>query len=46
MSMAHWPFILAAYSLTIMGVGALLLWCWMAMRRAERALDALQEETL
>lgn len=45
MSMAHWPFIMAAYSLTLIGVGGLLIWCWIAMRRAERAVDNLQRDT-
>ena len=33
--MNHWPFIVAAYALTVLGTGALLLWSWSAMRRAE-----------
>jgi len=34
--MNHWPFILAAYGLTIGAIGALILFAWVAMRRAER----------
>ena len=33
--MNHWPFIVAAYALTVAGTGTLLLWSWSAMRRAE-----------
>ncbi|MDQ4088089.1 MAG: heme exporter protein CcmD [Pseudomonadota bacterium] len=33
--MSHWPFILGAYALTIVGVAAVTLWSWAAMRRAE-----------
>jgi hypothetical protein len=35
--MNHWPFIIAAYSLTIGGAGALALFSYLAMRRAERS---------
>ena len=33
--MNHWPFILAAYALTVAGTAATALWSWAAMRRAE-----------
>ena len=33
--MNHWPFIIAAYALTIAGTGLVTLWSWAAMRRAE-----------
>ena len=39
--MNHWPFILAAYALTIVGTAALALASWGAMRRAERAAASL-----
>jgi hypothetical protein len=41
--MNHWPFILAAYAVTVIGVGGLSLLSWLAMRRAERAVDALRD---
>jgi hypothetical protein len=41
--MNHWPFILAAYAVTVIGVGGLSLFSWLAMRRAERAVDALRD---
>lgn len=34
--MNHWPFILAAYGLTIGAIGTLVVTAWLAMRRAER----------
>lgn len=34
--MNHWPFILAAYGLTIGAIVALIVSAWVAMRRAER----------
>lgn len=40
--MNPWPFILAAYALTLTGTIGLALWSWAAMRRAENAADALK----
>jgi hypothetical protein len=34
-----WPFVLAAYALTILGTLALAGWSWFAMRRAEGRRD-------
>ncbi len=42
--MNHWPFILAAYGLTILGTLGVTLWSWLAMRRAEAEADALRRE--
>lgn len=39
--MNHWPFIIGAYALTILGILGLVGWSWSAMRRAERDADAL-----
>lgn len=39
--MNHWPFILAAYALTILSTLALLGGSWRAMRRLERKADEL-----
>lgn len=41
--MNHWPFIIAAYAVTVLAVGGLSLSSWIAMRRAERAADALRD---
>ena len=41
--MNHWPFILAAYAVVVAGVGGLSLASWLAMRNAERAVDALRD---
>lgn len=43
--MNHWPFILAAYGITIGGTVALTVWSHIAMRRAEAAADALRRRT-
>ncbi len=37
--MPHLPFIVAAYTVTLGGLGALLMLSWRRMKRAERALD-------
>jgi len=39
--MNHWPFILAAYGIAIGGTLAIAVWSYAAMRRAEKAADAL-----
>ncbi len=41
--MSHWPFILAAYALTLLGTAGLTLWSWSAMRRAEAEAEALRQ---
>jgi hypothetical protein len=38
----HWPFILAAYGVTLLGIGGLALASWLGMRRAEAAADSLK----
>ena len=42
--MNHWPFILAAYGLTVAGALALVLASWAAMRRAERQAERIGRE--
>ena len=39
--MSHWPFVIAAYAVTIGGVGGLVVWATASMRRAEGRLDRL-----
>lgn len=39
--MNHWPFIIAAYALTLAATLGLLGWSFVAMRRAEKAAEAL-----
>ena len=39
--MNPWPFVIAAYALALGGTAALVLWSWLAMRRAEADADAL-----
>ncbi len=42
--MNHWPFIIAAYGITIVGTLAVTWASWSAMRRAEREAEALRRE--
>lgn len=42
--MNHWPFIIAAYALTLFGTGWLSIASWRATRRAEARVDALNKE--
>ena len=35
----HWPFVVAAYAIAVTGTLAMVLWSWLAMRRAERRRD-------
>jgi len=41
--MNHWPFVLAAYAVTLIGTVALGLWSWSAMRRAEADAEGLKK---
>jgi hypothetical protein len=38
-----WPFIAAAYALTLLGTAGLTLWSHRAMRRAEAEADAVSK---
>jgi hypothetical protein len=42
--MSHWPFVAGAYAVTLIGTLGLTGWSLAAMRRAERAVDALKGE--
>ncbi len=42
--MNHWPFIIAAYGLSLLGTIGVTLWSWSAMRRAEAEADAVRRE--
>lgn len=42
--MNHWPFIAAAYGLTIAGTLGIVIQSYLAMRRAERRSDALARD--
>lgn len=41
MTVDPWPFIVAAYALTVLGTAGLTLWSIVAMRRAEAEADAV-----
>jgi hypothetical protein len=40
--MSPWPFVTAAYAVTIFTTGGLLVWAYVSMRRAEAAADELK----
>lgn len=42
--MNHWPFIVAAYGMTLVVTVAVTLWSHVSMRRAERALSQLERD--
>jgi hypothetical protein len=42
--MTHWPYIIAAYVLTIGGMGALALLSWAKMVKAERDAEAVRRK--
>ena len=41
--MSHWPFILAAYVVALLGTAILVGWSFLSMRRAEAAAEALKD---
>lgn len=41
--MNHWPFVFAAYAVTLIGTAGLASWSWAAMRRAEADAEALRK---
>ena len=42
--MNHWPFIIAAYALTIVATVAVTWWSYSAMRRTEAEAAALRDD--
>ncbi len=40
--MNPWPFVIAAYAVTVAATAALLLWSYATMRGAEAAADAVK----
>ena len=41
--MNPWPFVVAAYAVTVIAVAGLILWAQASMRRAEAAADTLRK---
>ena len=41
--MSPWPFVAAAYAVTIIAVAGLVCWAYASMRRAEAAADKLRK---
>jgi hypothetical protein len=41
--MNHWPFIIAAYAVTLLGTAALVLRSWSEMRNAESDVEGLKQ---
>ena len=37
-----WDFVIAAYAVGLLGTVAMLVWSWLAMRRAERRRDEVR----
>jgi hypothetical protein len=42
--MNHWPFVIAAYGLTGLGSVGVVLWSYIAMRKAEKAAGSLERD--
>lgn len=42
--MSGWPFVIAAYSATVILVGGLLIAMWRSMRSAEQDAEALRSD--
>lgn len=42
--MNHWPFIIASYGLTALGIAAVSWQAWRAARSAERQADELRRD--
>ena len=40
--MNHWPYIITAYALTVLGTAGVTLWAFVAMRKAEALAGALK----
>ena len=40
--MNHWPFVLAAYGVTVIATVVLVAWAFLSMRAAEAEADALK----
>ena len=41
-SLPHWEFVLAAYAVLLIAMGALIVWSWYTMRRAEKRREELK----
>lgn len=42
--MNPWPFVIAAYSITLVGTMMLVAWAWTTMKRAEARAEELKRE--
>ena len=42
--MNPWPFVVAAYAVTIAGTAGTMLWAWLTMRAAEKAAAELRRD--
>ncbi len=43
MVMDSWPFVIAAYGITLLGTVATSIWAWRAARAAEARADTLRD---
>jgi len=42
--MNHWPFVIAAYAVTLAATAGLVAWAWLSMRSAEAQADSLKRD--
>lgn len=42
--MNHWPFVIASYAIVLISTGAVVLWAYVAMRRAEQKAEQLSKK--
>ena len=40
----QWDFVIAAYAVGLVAMAAMLVWSWLAMRRAERRRDEVKRK--
>ncbi|MBB3988800.1 hypothetical protein [Croceicoccus naphthovorans] len=40
----HWPFVIAAYAIGVIGTLGMVAWSWIAMRREEARRDKVREQ--
>lgn len=40
----HWPFVIASYAIGVGATLGLVIWSWLAMRRAEARRDRSREQ--
>ncbi|MEM9085477.1 MAG: heme exporter protein CcmD [Pseudomonadota bacterium] len=41
-SLPQWDYVIAAYAILILAMGALIIWSWYSMRQAEKRRDEVK----